>query len=125
MEKNMVQKIMEAHLVSGRLNPGDEVGIAIETNSLWANSMTRTISTQFKLSLFATLVLCPEISIPISRVTLTTKGFGMFPGLARCQPKERIYPVFPLSLTSGPSDPRPLGCGRYPPCSRTIPFQFL
>jgi isocitrate dehydrogenase len=46
--------------------------------------------TLLKLSLFATLVLCPEISTPISRVTLTTKGFGMFPGLARCPPMKRI-----------------------------------
>ena len=30
MGKNMVQKIMEAHLVSGTLNPGSEVGIAID-----------------------------------------------------------------------------------------------
>ncbi len=30
MGKNMVQKIMEAHLVSGMLHPGNEVGIAID-----------------------------------------------------------------------------------------------
>lgn len=30
MGKNMVRKIMEAHLVSGTLNPGSEVGIAID-----------------------------------------------------------------------------------------------
>jgi homoaconitase/3-isopropylmalate dehydratase large subunit len=30
MGKNMVQKIMEAHLVSGRLNHGDEVGITVD-----------------------------------------------------------------------------------------------
>ena len=30
MGKNMVQKIMEAHLVSGMLNPGSEVGITVD-----------------------------------------------------------------------------------------------
>lgn len=34
MGKNMVQKIIEGHLVSGTLNPGSQGGITIEANSL-------------------------------------------------------------------------------------------
>ena len=47
MGKNMVQKIMEAHLVSGRLNPGDEVGIAID-HTLLQDTTGTTALLQFK-----------------------------------------------------------------------------